>query len=73
LNQRLGSSSCRELSGVDFTNLEEAMRFIASGGNHRCFSLVADGTEVIATFLQEMAANGQLFRLQETSAQPVAT
>jgi C_GCAxxG_C_C family probable redox protein len=72
LNQRLGSSSCRELSGVDFTNLEEAMRFIATGENHRCFSLVADGAEVIATFLQEMAASGQLFRLQETAAQPVA-
>jgi hypothetical protein len=34
---------------------------------------VADGAEVIATFLQEMAAKGQLFRLQETAAQPVAT
>jgi hypothetical protein len=72
LNQRLGSSSCRELSGVDFTNIEEAMRFIATGENRRCFSLVADGAEVIATFLQEMAANGQLFRLQETPAQPAA-
>jgi hypothetical protein len=70
LNQRLGSSSCRELSGVDFTNLEEAMRFIATGENHRCFTLVADGAEVIATFLQEMAERGELFRLQETPAEP---
>ncbi len=72
LNQRLGSSSCRELSGVDFTNFEEAIRFMATGENHRCFSLVADGAEVIATFLQEMAASGQLFRLLETPAPPIA-
>ncbi len=63
LNQRLGSASCRELSGVDFTDLESAMRFVASGENHRCISFVADGAEIIASFLQEMAAKGQLFRL----------
>jgi hypothetical protein len=69
LNRRLGSSSCRELSGVDFTNLEEAMQFIATGENHRCFTLVADGAEVIATFLQEMAAKGELFRTEEAATQ----
>jgi len=63
LNRRLGSSSCRELSGIDFTDMNQAMAFIASGENHKCFSLVADGAEEIARFLQDMAKKGDLFRV----------
>lgn len=67
LNRRLGSPSCRELSGVDFLDLEAAMRFAATGENRRCVSFVGDGAEVIAAFLQEMAAQGQLFRAPATA------
>ncbi len=62
LEKRLGSTSCREISGVDFTDLDQAMRFISSGENAKCFEYVADGAEEIARFLQELAAKGELFR-----------
>jgi C_GCAxxG_C_C family probable redox protein len=62
LEKRLGSTSCKELSGVDFTDLEKAMHFIASGENAKCFDHVADGAEEIARFLQERSEKGELFR-----------
>lgn len=62
LNRRLGSSSCRELTGVDFTDMEAAVRFYAAGENSRCFDRVAEGAEEIALALKEFQAGGQLFR-----------
>lgn len=62
LNKRLGSSSCRELTGVDFTDMEAAIRFYATGENQKCFFRVADGAEEIALFLTELEESGQLFR-----------
>jgi C_GCAxxG_C_C family probable redox protein len=62
LQKRLGSTSCKEISGVDFTDLERAMKFISSGENTKCFDLVANGAEEIARFLQELSEKGELFR-----------
>lgn len=62
LNRRLGSSSCRELTGVDFTDMEAAVRFYAAGENKKCFDRVAEGAEEIALALQELQAAGQLFQ-----------
>lgn len=62
LEQRLGTTSCAELSGVDFRDLEKAVQFMASGENARCFDHVAAGAEEIARFLQELAERGELFR-----------
>ena len=62
LRERLGSTSCKELSGVDFTDLEQAMKFISSGENAKCFDHVANGAEEIALFLQELSEKGELFR-----------
>lgn len=62
LNKRLGSSSCRELTGVDFTDMEAAIRFYAAGENKKCFDRVAEGAEEIALFLKELEEQGQLFR-----------
>lgn len=62
LNRRLGSHSCRELTGVDFTDLDQAVRFFASDGHERCIARVAEGAEEIARFLQELNRRGQLFR-----------
>jgi len=62
LNKRLGSSSCKELTGVDFTDMKAAIRFYATGENQKCFGRVADGAEEIALFLKELEESGQLFR-----------
>ncbi len=66
LERRLGSTSCRELSGVDFTDLEQAIHFISSGDNAKCIDYVATGAEEIALFLQELAARGELYRVEVT-------
>ena len=62
LEKRLGSTSCKELSGVDFNDLSQAMQFMSSGENAKCFDHVADGAEEIARFLQELSEKGELFR-----------
>jgi C_GCAxxG_C_C family probable redox protein len=62
LNQRLGSHSCRELTGVDFTDLNQAMNFYVSGENRKCIDRVALGTLEIGLFLKEKQASGELFR-----------
>ncbi len=62
LNRRLGSSSCKELTGVDFTDMEAAIGFYARGENEKCIERVAEGAEEIASLLKELEAKGQLFR-----------
>jgi len=62
LNERIGSHSCREITGVDFTDLEKAMAFYSSKDHEKCFSLVAEGAEEIGLFLKELEENGGLFR-----------
>ena len=54
LNKRLGSSSCRELTGVDFTDMEAAINFYVAKENEKCIGLVAVGAEEIALFLKEL-------------------
>ena len=61
LNAKLGSYSCKELTGVDFTDLEAAMAFHASREHEKCFTRVADGAEEIALFIQELNHKGELF------------
>jgi C_GCAxxG_C_C family probable redox protein len=63
IEKRLGTTSCRELSGVDFSDLNAAMQFIVSGEHAKCFEHVADGAEEIALFLQELSEKGELFRV----------
>ncbi len=64
LEKRLGSTSCQELSGVDFKDLQQAVQFMASGENAKCFDHVAAGAEEIARFLQELSERGELFRAE---------
>jgi C_GCAxxG_C_C family probable redox protein len=63
LNRRLGSHSCKELTGVDFTDLSQAMNFYMTGENKKCIDRVAQGAEEIACFLMEKQQNGELFRM----------
>jgi C_GCAxxG_C_C family probable redox protein len=62
LNQRIGSHSCLELTGVDFTDLNKAMDFILSEDHNQCVKRVGDGAEEIARFLIKLEGQGALFR-----------
>ncbi len=62
LDKRIGSNSCKELSGIDFTDLEQVTQYYATKEYEKCFSFVKDGAEEIALFLKEMEEKGELFR-----------
>ncbi len=62
LDKRLGSWSCKELTGVDFTDAEAAIQFYVTRENEKCFGRVAEGAEEIALFLRELEEGGLLFR-----------
>ena len=62
LNDKIGSHSCKELTGVDFTDLNEALAFHASKAHEKCFTRVAVGAEEIALFIKELNQKGELFR-----------
>lgn len=64
LDGRLGSSSCRDLTGVDFTDADAAIHFYVTKQNEKCFGRVAEGAEEIARFLEEMKDDGRLFRYE---------
>jgi C_GCAxxG_C_C family probable redox protein len=62
LNKKLGSHSCKELTGVDFTDLEAAMNFMVSKDHEKCVERVGEGAEEIGLFLKELEQKGALFR-----------
>ena len=62
LNAKFGSHSCKELTGVDFTDLKAALEFHASKEHEKCFDRVGDGAAEIALFLKELNEKGELFR-----------
>ena len=62
LVKRIGSHSCKELTGVDFTDVEQVAKYYSSGDYEKCFSFVAQGAEEIGLFLKELDESGELFR-----------
>jgi C_GCAxxG_C_C family probable redox protein len=62
LNAKIGSHSCKELTGVDFTDLNAALEFHASKAHEKCFDRVSDGAAEIALFVKELNEKGELFR-----------
>ena len=62
LNERIGSNSCKQLSGIDFTDMAQVMEYYASKEFEKCFSFVKEGAEEIALFLKELDERGELFR-----------
>jgi hypothetical protein len=62
LDKRIGSSSCKELTGVDFTDAEQAINFVVTDEIVKCHDRVRDGAEEIGLFLQELEEGGMLFR-----------
>ena len=62
LNGRIGSSSCKELTGVDFTDAEQAINFVVTNEIAKCHDRVREGTEEIALFLKELQEGDMLFR-----------
>ncbi len=65
LNAKIGSHSCKELTGVDFTDLNAALAFHASSEHEHCFTRVSDGTEQIGLFIKELHQKGELFRVKK--------
>ncbi len=63
LTKKIGSNSCKEITGIDFADLEQAMAFMGSDEKLKCIGLVRDGAEEIARFLQEQDKNGHLFTM----------
>ena len=61
LNERLGSHSCKELTGVDFTDLEQAMAYSNSDGHQKCIARVADWAEEIAKLMNDKYLAGEIF------------
>jgi hypothetical protein len=64
LRKKMGSASCWELTGVDFTDPDEATAFLGSEGPERCACWVAEGAEELARFLRDLNERGELFRPQ---------
>ncbi len=61
LNLKLGSHSCKDLTGVDFTDLEKAVEFMSSEEHKKCLHRVATGAEEIALFISEANKRGELY------------
>jgi hypothetical protein len=60
LNRKLGGHACRELTGTDFTDLNQAMAFRGSKDAEKCLHRMRDGAGEIALFLDEMKRNKEL-------------
>jgi len=63
LTGRIGGHACLEMTGVDFTDLEAAMTYKLSDDHERCVDRVGDGARAIAELLQDLDAEGALFRV----------
>ena len=61
LNGRLGSHSCKELTGVEFTDLEQAIAYRKSEAHQKCIARVADGAEEIAKLIKDKHSAGEIF------------
>ena len=61
INRRIGGHDCREMTGVDFTDLEQAMAYHGSPAAEACTRRIHDGAEEIALVLKDLDAAGELF------------
>lgn len=66
LNQRLGGHSCKDLTGIDFMDLEQAMAYRQSSEHEKCVHRIGAGAEELALLLQELGRKGELFRFDNT-------
>jgi arsenite methyltransferase len=60
LNARLGSHSCRELTGTDFTDLEQAKAYYTSDEHQKCIARVANGAEETAKLIKDKYSAGEI-------------
>jgi hypothetical protein len=63
LNQGIGGHSCKELTGIDFLDIEEPMRYRQSPEHEKCVQRIEEDAGILATLLQELSRKGELFRL----------
>ena len=61
LNERLGSHSCKELTGVNFADLDQTTAYRVSDGHQLCVLRVADGAEEIAKLIKDKHMAGDIF------------
>ncbi len=54
LKNKLVAYSCKELTGADFSDLNQAIAFMASDGYEKCRTRVEEGAEEIGHFLVEL-------------------
>jgi len=54
--EAVGSTTCGELSGVDWTDPEDVARFITTPAHEKCYSVVRRGAEAVAGVIWEAAA-----------------
>jgi len=66
LNKRIGGHSCKELTGIDFLDLEQAMLYRQSPEHEKCVQRIGEGAEILAALLQELSRKGELFRLSNS-------
>ena len=61
LTRALGSASCRELTDVDFTDLNQALAYMSGDGHHQCVARVKTGALIIAEHMTRLHRSGELF------------
>ncbi len=62
LNKVVGGHSCLELTGVDFSDLNQAITFMGSDAYEKCLARVEDGAREIGLFLLNLNERGELFQ-----------
>jgi hypothetical protein len=62
LNKRLGGHSCKDLTGIDFMDLAQAMAYRQSPEHEKCVHRIGAGAEELAILLQVLNRKGELFR-----------
>lgn len=62
ITEIVGGHSCLELTGTDFSDLNQAAAFRKSKEAEKCLYRMKNGACEIARFLQEMNKKGEIFR-----------
>jgi C_GCAxxG_C_C family probable redox protein len=62
LHKNMGAYTCKDLTGYDFSDLNQAIAFYSSPEREKCVERVGAGVEITAALLVQLDENGELFR-----------